>query len=49
MPRVEAQSATVGGAMKSIENLLIALVIIGLLIMAGGFVAQAMAKKKKQQ
>ncbi len=33
--------------MQSIEKLLIALVIIGLLIMAGGFVAQAMAKKNK--
>ncbi len=33
--------------MQSIEKLLIALVIIGLLIMAGGFVAQAIAKKTK--
>lgn len=35
--------------MKSVENILIALIVIGLLIMIGGFVAQAMAKKKKSQ
>jgi hypothetical protein len=33
--------------MKAIETLLTVLVIVGLLIMAGGFVWQATEKKKK--
>ena len=35
--------------MKSVENLLIALIVIGLLIMVAGFIVQANAKKKKSK
>lgn len=34
--------------MKSVENLLIALIVIGLLIMVAGFIVQANAKKKSK-